>query len=216
MTGQTYDLMAPAYEWLTDAYSFGLVPRAKRQQLEHIHQGTRVLYVGVGPGSDAVAAARKGATVTAVDLSCKMIDVASSRFEAAEQHADLHCVDLFTFEPEAPFDVVVANFLLDCFDGQTRPRVAERLGGFLRPGGTLLITDTGLPRGSWSARAFWAVYQGIAYATTWIQGITPWLPRMDLPEYLTNAGFSVGAHEFYRPWRRGPVLFESIVGSKPG
>lgn len=216
MTGQTYDLMAPAYEWLTDAYSFRLVPRAKQQQLAHIDQGTRVLYVGVGPGSDAVAAAQKGADVTAVDLSSKMIDVASSRFAAAGQSADLQCVDLFAYEPEAPFNVVVANFLLDCFDEPTRPHVAEMLANFLLPGGTLLITDTGLPRGSWLGRTFWHAYQGIAYATTWIQGITPWLPKMDLPEYLTNAGFAVVDHELHRPWRRGPVLFESITGKKPG
>lgn len=215
MTRKTFDLMAPTYERLADAYSFGLVPRAKHQQLAHIHQGSRVLYVGVGPGSDAVAAARKGADVTAVDLSSKMIDVAASRFAAAGQPADLRCVDLFTFVPEVPFDVVVANFLLDCFDGETRPQVIERLGSFLRPGGTLLITDTGLPRGSWLARVFWSVYQGIAYATTWAQGITPWLPRMDLSENLINAEFSVGHHEFHRPWRRGPVIFESISGRKP-
>jgi hypothetical protein len=38
---------------------------------------------------------------------------------------------------------------------------------------------------------------------------------MDLPENLINAEFSVGHHEFHRPWRRGPVIFESISGRKP-
>ena len=214
MAGHTFDRMAPIYEWLTDAYSFGCVPRAKRRQLDHIEAEMRVLYVGVGPGSDALTAAEKGADVTAVDISAKMIDVASRTFAVAGQKADLKCGDLFEFEPEQPYDVVVANFLVDCFDDEIRPRVVERLGWFLAPGGKVLITDTGFPRGSLAGRAFWRIYHGIAYSTTYVQGITPWLPLMDLSAYLEGAGCLVEDQTFDRPWRRGPVLFESVVGVK--
>ena len=212
MAGHTYDRMAPIYEKLADAYSFGCVPRMKRRQLDHIGAGMRVLYAGVGPGSDALAAADKGARVTAVDLSERMIDAVSRRFVEARREADLQCLDLFVFEPEELFDVVVANFLVDCFDDQTRPRIVQRLGGFLRPGGKLLIGDTGLPRGSTLDRAFWRMYHGIAYSTTYVQGITPWLPTMDLPAYLRDAGCLVEHQVFDRPWWGGPVLFESVVG----
>jgi len=212
MAGHTFDRMAPIYEKLTDAYSFGCVPRAKQRQLDYIDVGTRVLYVGVGPGSDALAAAERGADVTAVDLSERMIDIASRRFVAAGETGDLRCCDLFTYEPETAHDVVVANFLVDCFDDETRPHVVEKLAGFLRPGGKFLIADTGLPRGSRAGRAFWRLYHGIAYSTTYIQGITPWLPMMDLTAYLQDAGCSVEDQIFERPWRNGPILFESIVG----
>jgi demethylphylloquinol methyltransferase len=215
MGGHTYDRMAPIYERLTDAYSFGCVPRAKRQQLTHIEPGTRVLYLGVGPGSDALGAAEKGANVTGVDLSTRMITVASRRFEAAGRVADLQSCDLFAFEPRQPYDVVVANFLLDCFNEERRPQVVERMRQFLRPGGTALVTDTGRPRGSRIGRISWYGYHGIAYATTWIQGITPFVPTMDLDVYLRDAGFTVTTHTALRPWRGGPVLFESLVGTKP-
>lgn len=214
MAAKTFDRMAPIYERLIDAYSFGCVPRAKRRQLAHIDAGMRVLYAGIGPGSDALAAAENGAEVTGVDTSARMIEIASSRFASARQEADLQCGDLFMFEPELPYDAVVANFLVDCFGDQERPRVVERLSGFLRPGGILMISDTGKPRGSWVGRAFWYIYHGIAYSTTWIQGITPWLPVMDLDVYVRDSGLSVEEHVFDRPWRRGPVLFESIVGVK--
>lgn len=214
MAERTYDRMAPIYERLTDAYSFGCVPRAKREQLTHIRPGMRVLYVGLGPGGAALAAAEKGAEVAGIDLSARMIDIASSRFAAAHQPADLRCEDLFAFEPERRYDAVVANFLLDCFNDRQRPSVVDRLSGFLVAGGTVLITDTGRPRGSRAAKAWWYGYQGVAYSTTWAQGITPWLPIMDLDAYLSDAGFSVEDNTLHRPWKRGPVLFESIVGIK--
>jgi demethylmenaquinone methyltransferase/2-methoxy-6-polyprenyl-1,4-benzoquinol methylase len=214
MAVQTYDRMAPIYERLTDAYSLGCVPRAKRRQLSHINAGTRVLYVGIGPGSDALAAAEKGADVTGVDVSERMIEVASARFAAAELEGDLRHCDLLSFEPDASYDVVVANFLLDCFGDEERPRVVERLHGFLRIRGTVLISDTGSPRGSRLGRACWYGYHGVAYSVTWAQGITPWLPVMDLDAYLSSVGFQVEDHVLHRPWSSGPALFESIVGVK--
>ncbi len=60
MAGHTFDRMAPIYEKLTDAYSFGCIPRAKQRQLDHIDAGTRVLYIGVVPGSDALTAGETG------------------------------------------------------------------------------------------------------------------------------------------------------------
>ncbi len=91
-----------------------------------------------------------------------MIDVATKRFEAAGQNAEIRYCDLFEFHPELPFDVVVANFLLDCFDEQRRPLVVERFHGFLLPGGKVLVADTGIPRGSRFDRAFWRLYHGFA------------------------------------------------------
>jgi 2-polyprenyl-3-methyl-5-hydroxy-6-metoxy-1,4-benzoquinol methylase len=156
--------MAPIYERLTDAYSLGCLPRAKRRQLSHFHAGMRVLYVGIGPGSDALAAAEKGAEVTGVDVSARMIELASASFASAGLRADLRHCDLFSFDPDLPYDVVVANFLLDCFHHPDRQRVVERLRCFPRTGGTVLISDTGSPRGSRLGRACWYSYHGVGEA----------------------------------------------------
>ena len=169
---------------------------------------------GIGPGIDAAAAAAKGAHVTGIDVSSRMIEVASHRFAAAGLRADLHHGDLFEFNHGGPYDVVVANFLVDCFGAPDRQRVVDRCARFLRTGGRVLMSDTGVPRGSRIARSAWYAYHGAAYATTWIQGITPWLPLLDLDAYLRDAGFLVDHHVFHRPGRRGPVLFESITGTK--
>ena len=215
MGGPTYDRMAPVYQRIADAYSLGCVPHAKGRQLSFVEPGMRVLYAGVGPGSAALDAARRGADVTGIDLSPRMIDVASRRFDAAGEVAELRVDDVLAYDPDRPFDIVVANFLLDCFDDGTRSDVAQRLHGFLDRGGKVLVADTGRPRGSLMGRASWYLYHGIAYATTWIQGITPFVPVMDLDACLGDAGFAIDEHVVHRPWRGGPVLFESIVGTRP-
>jgi len=73
----------------------------------------RVLYVGVGPGSDALTAEETDAGVTAIDVSTKMIETVSRRFVAAGQDADLRCCDLLASEPEMSFDVIVLNLLVE-------------------------------------------------------------------------------------------------------
>ena len=154
-------------------------------------------------GGDALAAAGKGAEVTGVDLSARMIELASARFANAGLKADLRQSDLRSFDPGLPYDAVVANFLVDCFDVIERPRVVNRLNGFLRPGGTVLISDTGSPRGSRLGRACWYAYHGVAYSVTWAQGLTTWLPVMDLRKYLLGSGFTVEEQVFHRPRPRG-------------
>jgi len=207
----TFDRMAPFYERLVDLWSFGCIPRAKQAQLRHIEPGASVLYAGVGPGSDALAAAERGARVTAVDLSSKMLEAAAERFRRAGEEATFVHGDILEYRPPAPFDVVVANFLIDCFPADARPALLTALVGCLRSGGIVLVADTGLPRGSAVGRGFWHVYQGIAYATTTLQGLTSWLPKLDLRRLVEDAGGRVIEHGLLRPWRHGPVLFEHLA-----
>lgn len=207
----TFDRVASIYEHLANFWSLGRVGQMKRGQLTHLHAGERVLYVGVGPGDDALAAAELGADVTCLDLSPKMIDGVRRRFAAAGLEGTFVVSDLFEHTPEDPFDVVVANFLFGCFSDDRRPAAVAQVGGFLRPGGRLLVADTGEPRGSVPARVFWYVYHGLAYGFSAIQGLTPWLPRFDLEGDLSAAGCIIEDRRFIRLWPRGPIAFETIV-----
>ena len=209
--GPTYDRLAGVYAHLANLWSLGRVGWMKRAQLASIGPGENVLYVGVGPGDDAVAAAGRGADVTALDLSPKMIDEVRGRFEAAGLAGSFVVADLFTYRPDDPFDVVVANFVLDCIPSDRLEEAVGRLASFLRPRGRLLIADAGVPRGSLPARVFWYGYQGIAFAFSYLQGLTPWLPRYDYERELRAAGCSIHERQFVRLWPRGPVTFEMIT-----
>ncbi len=212
----TFDRVASVYERLANFWSLGKVGQMKRSQLAYLGAEERVLYVGVGPGDDALAAAALGADVTCLDLSPKMVDGVRRRFEAEGLSGAFVVSDLFDYEPEHPFDVVAANFLFGCFSDDRRGAAVAQVAGFLRPGGRLLVADTGEPRGSVLARAFWYVYHGLAYGFSAIQGLTPWLPRFDLEQDLAAAGCSIDERRFVRLWPRGPIAFETIVAVRDG
>jgi len=73
-----------------------------------IGPGSQVLEIGSGPGHVADLLVKAGASVTGVDFSSKMVEVAQSRYpRIAFRQAD---AEQLPFEPDS-FDAVVANFV---------------------------------------------------------------------------------------------------------
>jgi ubiquinone/menaquinone biosynthesis C-methylase UbiE len=207
----SFDQMAPFYEKLMDAWSFGRIPAAKRSQLRRIEPGATVMYMGAGSGGDALAAAKKGAHVTCLDISVKMLEGARSHFARAGEEGDFVHADLFEYQPGVPFDVVVANFIFDCMPASRLQVAVDCAAGFLRPGGTMMIVDTGVPHGSALGRAFWHAYHSVGYLVAWLQHLTPWLPKYDYEQELRSAGCDIVDRELFRLWPHGPVVFENVV-----
>jgi len=82
---------------------------AGSQVLEIGSGGSQVLEIGSGPGHVADMLVQAGASVTGVDFSANMVDVAQSSFPAITfQQAD---AEELPFEAES-FDAVVANFVV--------------------------------------------------------------------------------------------------------
>jgi SAM-dependent methyltransferase len=97
--------------------------------------GTRVLDVGTGPGTVAAAALARGAGVVAVDAEPGMVALAAANApEAAVRHAVLPELPF----PDASFDAVVANFVVNHVED---PWAAlSELRRVVRPGGRLAVT----------------------------------------------------------------------------
>jgi len=102
--------------------------------------GRRVLDVGCGDGVLALELRRRGAEVTAIDLSQAMI--AAARQRALKQRADVGLavaeVARLPFAPQS-FDLVTAITIL-CFVADAAP-VFDELARVLRPGGRLVIGE---------------------------------------------------------------------------
>jgi SAM-dependent methyltransferase len=98
----------------------------------------RLLEVGCGAGRLARAAAKRGAEVTAIDLSPEMIAVARAR-ASGDPRLRLVCGDFMTHPLEtAPFDAVLAVATLHHLEGG--PALA-RLKALTAPGGVLVVHD---------------------------------------------------------------------------
>lgn len=130
-----------------------------------VEEGTRVLDVGTGTGTAAVAALARGARVSAVDADAGMVAAAQARG-----------VDARTGElPGLPyrdgeFDAVVGNFVLNHV-GRPRAALAE-LHRLLRPGGRIALTTWSARRGAGQDLLGRACAAGGAVPP-------PYLPRLD-------------------------------------
>lgn len=119
-----------------------------------IHPGERVLDVAAGAGNAALAAARRGAAVTATDFVPQLL-------EAAARRAQAEGLDLQTREADAQslpfadgaFDVVLSTFGVMFAAGQSR--AAAELLRVCRPGGRIGLT-------AWTPDSVMAATQAIA------------------------------------------------------
>ncbi|MFF7470572.1 methyltransferase domain-containing protein [Streptomyces sp. NPDC008092] len=174
--------------------------------------GTRLLDVGTGTGTAALAARLRGARVVAVDADAGMVTAARGNGVDAR----------LAVLPELPFadgefDVVVGNFVLNHVG---RPRTAlSELRRVLRPGGRLAVTTWSARRGAGQDLLGRACAEGGAVPP-------PYLPRLDpaedfarsaegLAELLTEAGF-IGAHATELEWDHRAGLDEWWSGAVGG
>jgi SAM-dependent methyltransferase/MOSC domain-containing protein YiiM len=99
--------------------------------------GQRILDLGTGTGTVALGLARRGAEVTALDVSEEMLATTAAR--AAAQGSVVRCHRAgaeATGLPDATFDVVVAAQCWHWFD---RAAAIAEVGRVLRPGGRFVV-----------------------------------------------------------------------------
>ena len=139
-----YDLLA----WVLAGGREGAL-RERMLDRARVAPGERVLDVGCGTGTLALAAARRvGAAgeVRGVDASPEMI--ARSRRKAAKSHAavtfEVAAAERLPFA-DASFDVVTGTLMLHHLPRAVRRECALEMRRVVRPGGRVFIVDFGLP-----------------------------------------------------------------------
>ena len=197
----SYGSIAGSYDWLAAVYSRGRIGASKREQLDAIERGDRVLYAGVGRGKEAVLAARFGARVTAIDLAPQMLERLSKQLAREDLESELISGDVSNHKPSEFYDVVVANYFLNLFDVERAREMLRHLCGLVKPGGTLLLTDFALPRGGPFARAISELYYRPVNWIAWVFGFCALHPILDYARLIEPMDFRIHSE------RRLPVFF---------
>jgi tellurite methyltransferase len=109
------------------------------EELALAHLRGRVLDYGCGLGNLAIAAARRGCSVVAVDGSHTAILHLRQRAEAESLAIEANEADLRTYRLGEDFDVIVSIGLLMFLDCPTAFRRLEELQQRVRPGGTAIV-----------------------------------------------------------------------------
>ena len=119
-----------------------------------IHPGQRVLDVAAGSGNAALAAARRGARVTAIDFVPRLLQAAARRAQAEGLELETREADAQSLPfPDGAFDVVLSTFGVMFAPDQAR--AAAELLRVCRPGGRIGLT-------AWTPASVMAATQAIA------------------------------------------------------
>ena len=103
------------------------------------HLSGSVLDLGCGLGNLAVAAARQGARVLALDASPAAIESLAARAQAAGLAIEARLADLADYEPQGQFDAVVAIGLFMFFPCDVARRQLRRALAAVPAGGVAVV-----------------------------------------------------------------------------
>jgi ubiquinone/menaquinone biosynthesis C-methylase UbiE len=178
----------------------------------------RVLIVGDGDGRflEAFLRAVPDATVDSVDISPAMIARAKRRIEAlpgATGRARFHVADVRIDPlPGADYDLIVTNFLLDCFPADELNIVLDRLSAIASPDAHWVVGDFVLPPGR-VARALAHVALAGMYAFFRVVTGIPARSLVDPTPLLIERGWAplaessrLGGFIVSRLWQRTPTV----------
>jgi len=203
------------YETIGALYSFGRIPRCKVAMLGHLSPRDRVLVAGVGHGTEAVAAARLGADVTAVDLSATMMRQLRKKIDKSGLETPIQMVNdniLNVTNPDG-YDMVIANFFLNVFDEALMTEIFNHLAALVKPGGCMVIGDFTLPKtGGLIFKIFQNIYWFIAAVFFWITADNAVHRVYDYPEMLQKKGFDIEEMQYFKIL--GIKSYWSILGRK--
>ena len=123
--------------------------RERLVELARLAPDERVLDIGCGTGSLAIAARRRvgsAGAVTGVDASTEMI--ATARRKARNAGVDARFENAFVqalLFPDASFDVVLSTLMLHHLPRPARQQALREVRRVLKPGGRLLVVDFTTP-----------------------------------------------------------------------
>lgn len=202
-----FDRIAPRYDLLNRVLSLGtdLSWRRRALDLAHLGESGRALDVGTGTGDFALALLARSprtATVTGVDISAGMLEIAEGR--AAKAGLGSRYERLIASVESLPFaagsfDVAMAGFVIR--NVGDIPRGLSEMRRVLRPGGRAVILDLHTPRNP-VVRRLYRAYSVLSPRLAAALGSDPaayrYLPRSieafydpeALATLLRNAGFS--------------------------
>lgn len=205
---ELFATIADRYDLITAVLSYGQDARWKRRlvDLAAVTKGERALDLACGTGDIALAVAARGARVTGLDLTPRMLQLAAGKSRAAAFLAG--DMTHLPFRPQS-FDLVTTGYGL-----RNVPDLAtaiDEIARVLRPGGRLLSLDFNRPRTAAIRAAYLAYLTVTGSALGWLLHRDPDTYRY-IPESIRRYPGAAGVAELLRSRGFGnvriiPLLF---------
>jgi ubiquinone/menaquinone biosynthesis C-methylase UbiE len=143
--------LAHLYRWM-EYFSFGpYLKRCRLLRVAEIGGSKRALIYGDGDGRFVAELARRVPTlrIAAVDASPEMLRQTAGRLSSETQvrlvQADALDCNVTAF-PEAPFDLIVTHFFLDCFEEAELTLLLSRVNAGVEENARWVVSDFAIPK----------------------------------------------------------------------
>jgi ubiquinone/menaquinone biosynthesis C-methylase UbiE len=159
----------------------------------YVQEGSRVLEIGCGTGTLTLMMAKRGATVTGIDASPRMLAEAEKKIKDAglEDRVTLKYMDAALIGDRfaaASFDLIVSTLVFSELPPDDRRFVLEACQKLLAPNGRLLIADEVIPTQP-IPRLFFFLVRLPLVLLTWLLTRTSTASLRDFGALLTQTGF---------------------------
>ena len=159
----------------------------------YVHDSLRVLEIGCGTGTLTLMMAQRGATVTGIDASPRMLAEAEKKAKDAklEDHITLKYMDAALIGdrfPAASFDLIVSTLVFSELPLDDQRFVLDACQKLLAPNGRLLIADEVIPAKSITRLLFYLVRLPLVFFT-WLITRTTTNSLRGFDSMLTQVGF---------------------------
>jgi demethylmenaquinone methyltransferase/2-methoxy-6-polyprenyl-1,4-benzoquinol methylase len=147
-------------------------------------KGAEILDVATGTGKQAFAFAKKGFSVTGIDLSEDMLNIARKNNKFSNVKLEMGDAASMAF-PENRFDVASVSFALHDMPPSVGEKVLEEMVRVTRPGGIITVVDYDLPENR--------LIKNIAYMMikSYESKYYPLFIKNDLPGLIKRAGIKI-------------------------
>jgi ubiquinone/menaquinone biosynthesis C-methylase UbiE len=182
--------------------TLGQIQHTKERIANHYaRQGMRVLEIGCGTGTLTAMMAARGAEVTGIDASPRMLAEAQKKVAAAglQERVSLEYLDATLIGdhfPAASFDLIVSTLVFSELSSDEQRYVLEACQVLLAPGGRLLIADEVIPAGALRRLSFYLVRLPLTLLT-WLLTRTTTTALRGFEPLLVQTGFQAHAAASY-------------------
>ena len=139
---KTFDVYAPDYDAKFNENPLGVYQRERihAEITPYLNSRSRLLDIGCGPGSDFAFYKSLNLQVDAIDISSRMVELASIRAAQIHLDAQVICSDLMAYQPQDTYDAIILNFgVINTFP--ELPPVLNKLKQLLREDRVVIIVS---------------------------------------------------------------------------
>lgn len=137
-----YNFIAPYYHSLSQLIFLNRQHQAHFVILKHLKENDKILWVGGGAGKFIAEIEKLNLKldIDYVDFSSKMIDLAQKE-KTSNLNINFIVADIFDFETDKKYDVVMTTFLFDHFNQPKAEELFNQLNSYLKIGGLWFYVD---------------------------------------------------------------------------